>query len=376
MRSITARPARLLVAALSLLLLSACSLPRGAALQSEILRETRSEEPSFQVVPVTRATVPGISQWPATGWSGSYTWLPHSRGPASSVIRSGDRVDLLIWDSQDNSLLTSAAQKTVQMPGLQVSPSGTIFVPYVEDVVVRGLTPEAARERVQSELEMIVPSAQVQLTATSGQENSVDLVGGVGKPGTYPLPSRDFTILSLLAQGGGISPEMENPLVRLIRGSNTYAVRSETLFADASLNTTMRGGDKVIVEPDRRRFTALGATGREALIPFPSEELTAMEALSLIGGISDSRADPQGILVLREYPADRVGPGRAGPEKSQVIFTLDLTTADGLFAARNFQINPDDTVLATESPITKAQTILGLFGRVLGLSAQTNALSN
>lgn len=365
---------RFFVAALALVVLGACSLPRGAALQSEILKEADTQTPTFQVVPVTRANVPGIAQWPATGWSGSYNWLPHRSGPASSVIRTGDQIDLLIWDSQDNSLLTSPEQKMVQMPGLQVSPGGTIFVPYVEEVVVSGLTAEGARERVQEELEQIVPSAQVQLTTSSGQDNSVDLVGGVSAPGTFPLPSRNFTILSLLAQGGGIAPGLENPLVRLMRGSNSYAIRSERLFSNASLNTTLRGGDKVIVESDDRQFTALGATGQEALIPFPDEHVTAMEALSLIGGISDSRADPKGILVLREYQPKDVG--GAGPDMSQVIFTLNLTTADGLFAARNFRINPDDTVLATESPITKAQTILGLFGRVLGLTAQSNNLAN
>ena len=60
----------------------------------------------------------------------------------------------------------------------------------------------------------------------------------------------------------------------------------------------------------------------------------------------------------------------------QVVFTLDLTSADGLFAARKFQIQPDDTVLATESPITSAQTVFGLVGAVLGVSAQANAISN
>ena len=36
----------------------ACSLPRGAALVQEVVRETRSQDPSFQVVPVTRAALP------------------------------------------------------------------------------------------------------------------------------------------------------------------------------------------------------------------------------------------------------------------------------------------------------------------------------
>ena len=354
--------------------LAGCSLPRGAALQSEILRESDADTPSFAVVPVTRAAIPQISSWPATGWHGHYHWIEHQRGPSSQVIQSGDLINLTIWDSQENSLLTGAAQKSVDMRGLQVSASGTIFVPYVDEVVVRGLTPDRARSRIQSKLEQIAPSAQVQLTATQGHRNSIDLVGGVGKPGPIALSSRDMTILSAIAQGGGVAASLKYPVVRLIRGGETYTIPASTLYADARKNTTLRGNDKIVVEEDKRIFTALGATGIENIINFNKEHITAMEALSLIGGISDTRANPEGVLILREYAPSQVRPGK-GPEMTQVIFTIDLTNADGLFAARNFQINPNDTVLATESPVTAARTILGLFGNALGLSTQVAAAS-
>jgi len=60
----------------------------------------------------------------------------------------------------------------------------------------------------------------------------------------------------------------------------------------------------------------------------------------------------------------------------QVVFTFDLTSADGLFAARNFRINPNDTVLATESPITMAQTVFSLVGTAFGLTRQATTLAN
>ena len=93
-------------------------------------------------------------------------------------------------------------------------------------------------------------------------------------------------------------------------------------------------------------------------------------------GFEEVRADPQGILVLREYSARQLRSDDGGPTLPQVIFAIDLTTADGLFAARKFEINPGDTVLATESPVTAARTILGLFGSVLGLSLQVNNATN
>jgi polysaccharide export outer membrane protein len=51
-----------------------------------------------------------------------------------------------------------------------------------------------------------------------------------------------------------------------------------------------------------------------------------------------------------------------------VVFTIDLTSADGLFAARRFQINPEDVVLATESPVTSVNVVFNLIGAALGIA--------
>ncbi len=351
----------------ALLFLAACSLPRGAGMVNEILKEKDAEAPSFQVVEVTRANIAGLHKWPATGWRGGYRWLNNSRGPAGNIIRTGDRIDLMIWDSQENSLLTSAEQKMVRMEGLVVSPTGKIFVPYAQDVAVRGMSPEAARDEIERMLRPVAPDAQVQVIHRSGQSNSADLVSGVAKPGTYPLEGRDVTILSLIAQGGGIASTLRNPLVRLIRDGKTYEVRADDLFANASKNVVVRGNDKVLVQEDDRYFTALGATGSEKLIYFEKEQISALEAMSLVGGLSDTRANPQGVLVLRDYTARQVRSDGKGPAMQQVVFTFNLTSADGLFAARSFEINPRDTVLATESPVNAARTILGLLGTTIGL---------
>lgn len=357
---------------------SACgSLPRGAALQREVTREATAEDSQFQVFPVTRHNAKLIEHWPVTGWSGSFNWIKANPGPNSQVLRVGDTIDLRIWDNQANSLLTPVGTNVTAMQGLVVAADGTIFVPYVGDVVVNGLTTAGARKRIQSELSPIAPDAQVQLVSTPGVTNSVSVVGGVGAPGTYPLPTRDTSILSVLATAGGIDDSLRNPLVSLQRGNRTYSIPAKDLFASPQRNTRLRGDDKIIVQNDERAFTALGASGSEDLIYFPKEYVTALEAITLMGGLNDERADPKGILVLREYPAKHVvAEPRNGPRMQHVIFSLDLTSADGLFAARNFLINPNDTVLATESPVVAVRTVLSIFGAALGTTAQVANTAN
>ncbi|APX22681.1 MAG: polysaccharide biosynthesis protein [Rhodobacteraceae bacterium] len=357
-------------------LISGCTLPRGAALQSEVVSQSASESPTFQVVSVTRANMPAISSWPRTGWDNEYGWPATSEGSNSHVIQTGDKVDITIWDSQENSLLTNATEKSTVMNAVEVGPNGAVFVPYVDQVFIRGLTPQMARGRIQDRLAQIAPSAQVQLSLVQGRSNSVELVGGVQAPGAYPMPSRNYKVLGLIADGGGISPSIRNPRVRLIRGGTTYETSASQLLESGRRNALLRPGDTVIIEQDDHSFTALGASGQEDLIYFPKDDLSALEAISLMGGLADSRADPKGILVLREYSVRHLRSDGSAPKMQQVVFTFDLTSADGLFAARNFRINPNDTVLATESPITMAQTVFSLVGTAFGLTRQATTLAN
>ena len=340
--------------------LAGCGFPAGAPIQAEILAEAEADDPTFEVVEVSRANLPRIASWPSTGWRGHYRWLTAGGGGPTNLIRAGDLVNLVIWDSQENSLLTSPAAKATEMEGMVVAPGGTIFVPYVGEVVINGLPPDAARQVVQREVERIAPSAQVQLNLVPGTTNSVHLVRGVTRPGPVALPSRNYTILNAISEGGGISTTLRNPLVRLIRGGKTYEIRADTLLSDASRNIAMRGGDKIIVDEDKRYFVVAGATG-DRIVDFEREHITAMEALSMAGGLSETRANPGGILILRDYPAAAVrSDGVGGPKMPQVVFTVDLTSADGLFAAREFEINPGDLVMVTEAPMVTIVQILDL----------------
>jgi polysaccharide export outer membrane protein len=361
---------RIALACATGVLVAACDLPRGAPIQGEVLAGADNPEAGFAVMPVTRATLSTISTWPLASPRTPDRWVPRSRGPISPVIATGDRLNLTIWDSEENSLLSNAAQKQVQMGEMVVGASGTIFVPYVEEVRVAGLTPEAARRAIQEELRAIVPSGQVQLALVSGRHNSVDVVSGVGTPGTYPLADRNTTVLSVLSAAGGVPPDMRNPQVRLIRGSDRYGIALNRLYDEPQLDTTLRGGDKIIVEPDNRHFLALGASGREQVVYFPKDELSVLDAVTLMGGLNDTRGNPRGVLILRRYPGPAVRTDGTGPSNERMVFTVDLTSADGLFSAGEFQIQPGDLVLATESPVTAAQTILGLIGTTVRLGQQ------
>ncbi len=353
----------------------ACSLPRGAAVQQEVVSQGRTENPTFQVVEVTRAAMPMLAVWPRTGYETYGDWPQADRGPDSAIIQPGDRIDVVVWDNQENSLISSGTKQT-PIPPLTVTAAGTVFLPYVGDVRVRGLTPQAARDRIQHKMEMIVPDAQVQVEVTPGRNNSVDMASGVRSAGRYPLENRDTRILSLLAMAGGVDTSLRHPRVRLQRGGRIYETRLEDILSDPSKNIRVRGGDQIAVVEDMRSFTALGSSNTQKLVYFEKERMSVLDALSAAGGLNSDRADPRGVLILREYHPRDITIGPRGPDMQQVVFSIDLTTADGLFAARQFEIHPNDTLLATESPVNGVRTIMSLFGSLLGSGAQLNNLMN
>jgi len=361
---------------MSVLGLAGCEqLPRGAPVEREIVAAADGEVADFAVYTVDRTLLAQLEHWPHVG-PRRYSWIPTSGGARTQVIAPGDVLEVTIWDSNESSLLSSDGQRQVQIESLTVAPDGSVFVPYVGNTQVSGLTLQLAREHLQDEIDLVVPSAQVQLTLAEGRTNSVDLVGGVGAPGAYPLPDRNYTVLNLLAAGGGVQTGLVNPQIRLRRSGNIYGTSVERLFENPSLDTLLMGGDQVIVEEDRRYFLSLGAAGQQSQHPFTQDRVTALDAMAIIGGVNSSRGDPGGILILREYPTSAVRPDERGPSQSRVVFALDLTSADGLFSARNFAISDGDLVLVTESPITSAQAIFGLIGSVFGLAGQTANIAN
>ncbi|WP_339107990.1 polysaccharide biosynthesis/export family protein [Thioclava sp. GXIMD4216] len=342
-------------------------------MRSEILKNEDSANAQFAHYAIDRAHLAQIQSWPAGAHAlPPRAWLRGGASAQAGTLSAGDMVGLAVWENGDNKLLTSEGAPSVALQATQINDDGTLFVPYAGPVHVAGLSIETARQRVQDALTALLPAAQVQLSRQPGMRNTADLVSGVASPRSIDLSQRPMTVLSAITEGGGVSTALKNPQVRLMRGKTVYEISMKRLTDDPTLDTGIRRGDKLIITEDPRYFLSLGAAGREEIVPFPRDKVTALEAITLAGGVNDSRADPKGILILREYPSTAVGPN--GPTHTRVIFSIDLTTTDGLFSAQNFYLQPQDVVLATESPVVKAQTLFGLFNTTVSSAYRVSNL--
>lgn len=346
------------------LALAACGLPRSAGFQTEVLAAANPFAPlpedgelyGFAYYEVNRQTLPTIRAW-ATPSDAPLPWPVAQDQPASLIIAPGDMVQLTIWDAEENSIFGAGGVTPLQ--AIEVDPSGRIFVPFIGELRVAGMSPTTARQRIEEELVRTVPSAQVQIVVEPGGSNTANLSTGFAGGGLFPIPQRNYRVLDLFSQAGGPDPSFEEPQIRLVRGGRTYGVSFDRLTTDPSLNIPVRGGDRFYVVDEERKFIALGATGTQSIVDFPEPDLSALEAIAFLGGVSGS-ANPESILILREYEAHEVRDGVTGPPQERVVFIVDITSADGLFSAGRFMIEDGDLVYGTESALGPFLTALGL----------------
>ena len=89
--------------------------------------------------------------------------------------------------------------------------------------------------------------------------------------------------------------------------------------------------------------------------------LSAIEAIATVGGLSTSLADPTGVFVFRNEPAEIANAvmGRNDLQGDQrMVYVLDLTQPTGMFEARDFLVRDGDTVYVTEAPFVQWQKTL------------------
>ena len=123
-------------------------------------------------------------------------------------------------------------------------------------------------------------------------------------------------------------------------------------------------------------LTALGATGTQNRVPFETQTLSAIEAIAQVGGLSATTADPTGVFVFRNEPAEIANAvlGRSDLIGDQrMVYVLDLTQPTGMFEARDFVVRDGDTVYVTEAPYVQWQKSISVL---TGSAATANQISN
>lgn len=368
---------RTLMMGLSAVLLgtASCGLPRSGPNKREIFAGSVMRKGDAFVIAVDDHVARATAVQPALGFSAAFQ---NAGVVGSDTINPGDTLMLTIWENVDDGLLAQQGTTATQLSEVQVDGAGNIFVPYAGKIKAAGNSPDALRKIITEKLDTQTPDPQVLVSRAAGDGATVSLMGSVGGQGVYAIERPTRTLSSMIARAGGVSIKPEIAKITVKRGGKAGTVWLKDLYANPKMDIALRPGDVILVEEDTRAFTSMGATGAQARVPFETQTLSALEAIAIVGGLQSNLADPTGVFVFRNEPAEiaSVVLGRTDLVGDQrMVYVLDLTEPNGMFMARDFVIRDGDTVYVTEAPYVQWQKSLSALTGTVGTANSLNSLA-
>ncbi len=311
---------------------------------------------------------------------------------ASDVVNAGDVLDITLWEAPPAMLFGSSlsssgsgSAQSVKLPEQVVTSRGTVSVPFVGDIVVRGKTPTQIQDMIRARLSKMAnqPQAVVRLAQNNAANVSVIRAGNSVR---LPLTSAGERVLDAVAAVGGSTANVQDTNVQLTRGLLVRTVALEDLVANPRQNILLRRGDIVTLITNPYSFTSMGAVGRTEQIGFSVKGLSLAEAVGRMGGLQDRRADARGVFVFRYTPladlpmaqqAKWQQQGYGSEAEVPVVYRLNLTDANSLFWMQRFPVKNKDVVYVSNAPLAEVQKFLQfVFSPVVSGIGSVNNLTN
>jgi protein involved in polysaccharide export with SLBB domain len=188
---------------------------------------------------------------------------------------------------------------------LSLDSQGKISLPFLDDVVLIGLTSREAEIKIGSLYEAsVMKNPQVAVSVKEYRSQFINVLGAVMKPGTYQLNRRAFLVDALAMSGGLIAEKAESKVFIHRAGLNSPSPAekiagvgsNETLEidliqllekGDIRLNVPIYAGDVISVPEHIERFYyVLGDVNRGGAFEIKKgESVTLSKALASAGGM-------------------------------------------------------------------------------------------
>lgn len=209
-------------------------------------------------------------------------------------LSSGDTLEIFVSGSPELS-----SQKRVAI-------DGSINLPLIGRVLVKGLSTNEAEKRIENELKKgnYLRKPQVQLSHVQSVKNVATILGQIPQPGKYPIGESNKNLIDLIAIAGGLTSMHRGVLLRSSNGKRQeYAFNIEELLLSTGASNLgkkeyeLQAGDIVFVKKAPVYYT-YGEIGIVSAFEL-QKDLTLMQAISIAGGLSKI-ADKDDIKIKRK----------------------------------------------------------------------------
>lgn len=365
---------------LGALLLSGCTSLGASGPRAGKVANAQGQELGAAQIAVVELTDTVARQVIAANQDGSLLGTFGDAPAFSQVIGSGDTLDISIWESPPAALFGTLAStatattpraalatnmaQTSTLPPQMVDADGTIVIPFAGTITAEGLRPQQLERVIAGRLKGKANAPQVIVRITSNRSATATIVGDVVNSTSIPLTGKGERLLDAVAAAGGVKQSTSKMTVRLTRGQQTVSEPLDAVLLDPEQNIRLAAGDVVTVMFQPYTFTALGAVGMNAEIPFEATGLTLAQALGRAGGLQDNRANIKGVFIFRLERLDALGGAEAlqlTPDgRVPVIYSLDLSDPRSFFVAQGFPVSNGDVLYISNAPGADLQKFVSI----------------
>lgn len=229
-----------------------------------------------------------------------------------------------------------------------VAQDGTINLPVVGTITVRGMTTGELAERIRTALieAQYLRDPHVSISLKVINRPRVAVLGMVQRPGTYDFKEGE-TVMHAISMAGSFDPDrarLQDAVLRRKRPDGTeetIPLDLEKLFfkGDLSQNYRLEPDDVIFIPEDVvNRIYVLGKVMRPGLYPWKSST-TVLEAINRAGG-QHEKGTLSRVYIIRPNPN--------APDKPQRIEVNLLKLIDKGDTSQDIALLPGDTVYVPE----------------------------
>ena len=311
----------------------------------------------FDVIDLTPTTVVAYRPLPtADEPSGTSTLSAGVR----VAVAPGDVLRVRIFEPYEGSIFPTIQKPGADLGAQRVTEQGTIEVPYVGTVQVSGLDLSQIERKIAGQLAGKAQDPQVIVEFVADRTHTVMVSGDVRSAGRISLLDGVRTVVDAINKAGGpTSPAAQLQVVLRRQGQVALTAQYSELLAGKDV--AVQKGDEIVVRPNSRIFTVLGAVLKSGNVDLTKTNLTLLEALGQVGGLSDERANKTGVFVFR------MGDVQNDPTARARVFRLDLNQPVSIFVAQQFGMKPQDVVYVTNAPLYEYNKVLTAIYRTFSI---------
>lgn len=277
------------------------------------------------------------------------------------AVAAGDVLKVRIFEPYEGSIFPTIQKPGADLGAQRVTDDGTINVPYVGTVSVAGLDLSQIERRIVSQLGGKAQDPQVIVEFVADRTHTIMVSGDVKNPVRLSILEGVRSVVDAVNRAGGPANMAAAQLEVVVRRRGEVILISQYSDLLAGNDIAVQKGDEIVVRPNSRTFTVLGAVMKSGNVDLTKHSLTLLEALGQVGGLADERANKTGVFVFR------LGEIQSSPGARGRVFRLDLSQPVSIFVAQQFGIQPRDVVYVTNAPLYEYNKILTAIYRTFSI---------